>query len=446
MRKGRRFVFKMAAGLLSSGALVLAGCGDSETAGIGGAGGAGSAGGSTVGGTGGTGGANTASFSVTVYKMGPYDWANSNPTPMAGATVAADFPGGERVEGTSGADGQVTFEGVDWSLGTATVTAFVHGYRPVTWVGLTEEDDGQEYYLSKVWTGGWAQVEGTASNADPQSTTLTVTPTVPGTSHQSGSFKFGLRVAPDVPFSVVALQWAFGPTPESNRELSQDFFGWAHVELAAAKTYPATTVDIDLADKLTPVEVDGTFVLPSDPTSVLRTEAWAYYQVMTRDTAAALGWPTRTYLAPGGDAFTFVGQHVVVPNAGDVITAYSLNFDGGISLIFKDGYPEDGAIIDGFMAPPTIITVPPPGADPASRTIEWSTSEQDVDFASIIILSNDDPVWTIHVKPDLTTIEVPELPSTVNPGEVLKSVEFSGTLTLFADCHERGCDRSVTAG
>ena len=66
----------------------------------------------------GGGGGESITFIVVEWSTDSEDWV-----PMEGATVAFDAPGGERTETVSGADGKVTFEGVDWSLGTAAATA-----------------------------------------------------------------------------------------------------------------------------------------------------------------------------------------------------------------------------------------------------------------------------------------------------------------------------------
>jgi len=440
MRNALRISLNFSAVFVLGSAVGLAACGDDfvEPTGTGGAGATGGSGGA-----GGTVGTATGTFSAMVYEVGPYDQGVASPTPMEGATVAADLPGGERVEATTGADGQATFEGVDWSLGTATVTAFSPGYRPITWMGLTEEDQRQTYYMFNVDAPPWAPVSGTASNPDPQSTTLTLSPTVPGTGHQSSSFDFTIGVAPDTPFSLVALQWAFGPTPSSNREVSQDFFGWTHVEHAAI-TGP-TTVDVDLADQLTPVAVAGTMVLPTDPASALRTDGWAYYQVQTWDTGAYLGFVTRTHLAASEDEFTYVGEHVVVPDAGDVVTVYYVGFgDGGITVIREAGYPEDGATIQGFLEPPNITRPANPGVGvPLTDPIELATPDSDVEVVTLGILKQGAPRWILSAKAGATTFEVPALPSTANPAEVLGGGVLEGVIYLQADCDELECARYV---
>ncbi|HUT78715.1 MAG TPA: hypothetical protein VM285_13555, partial [Polyangia bacterium] len=63
------------------------------------------------------------SFVVMEWSLDEDTWV-----PLEGATVAFDAPGGERTEAVSGADGTVTFEGIDWSLGTAAATAHAEGY------------------------------------------------------------------------------------------------------------------------------------------------------------------------------------------------------------------------------------------------------------------------------------------------------------------------------
>ena len=69
------------------------------------------------------GGGGGESIIVVEWSTDSEDWV-----PMEGATVAFDAPGGERTETVSGADGKVTFEGVDWTLGTAAATAHQPDY------------------------------------------------------------------------------------------------------------------------------------------------------------------------------------------------------------------------------------------------------------------------------------------------------------------------------
>lgn len=96
------------------------------------------AGGAGSGGAGGSGLNGPDTLVVDVVTTGLDDFVDQQPA--AGAVVALDLPGGDgrRIEQTVGADGRVAFAGLDWTLpGSAAVTAYLPGYLPQTFAGLT---------------------------------------------------------------------------------------------------------------------------------------------------------------------------------------------------------------------------------------------------------------------------------------------------------------------
>jgi len=87
------------------------------------------------GGSGGGSGGASVTFIVVDSALG---WGEPNSPPLGGATVAFDPPGAGRVEQVTGADGKVTFTGIDWSKGKAAATAFLDGYALWSGVNLDE--------------------------------------------------------------------------------------------------------------------------------------------------------------------------------------------------------------------------------------------------------------------------------------------------------------------
>ena len=108
-------------------ASVTFGCGDDEASPAGAASGTGATGAGAAGAAGGAGGAGAGGAGGESVTFIVVESLLGEPTapPVEGAMVAFDAPGGERVEQSSGADGKVTFTGVDWSKGKAAVSAYL---------------------------------------------------------------------------------------------------------------------------------------------------------------------------------------------------------------------------------------------------------------------------------------------------------------------------------
>jgi hypothetical protein len=208
-------------------------------------------------------------------------------------------------------------------------------------------------------------------------------------------------------------------------------------------------LNIDLSDKLPVENVQGRIELPVDAKNPFHMGR-AYYQVIARGTAVAIGFPTRTHLNEEKDAFTYEGEHVVVSNAGEVMTAYYLYYISGypssaaFSLLFRDGYPLDGETIGGFLAPPTILQPSDTSVSTSmSEPISWIVEDPDVESSSLAILAGQNVVWFVNVK-EGSSARIPKLPSTANPISFFGMGKLSAVVMHLADCDDLfRCDRRV---
>ena len=78
----------------------------------------------------GGGGAAPSTSMVTVLVIAP-ERGTFPGDPLAGASVHAELPGRGPVDAVTGPDGRVTFNGVDWSKGTASIAAFLDDSRVI---------------------------------------------------------------------------------------------------------------------------------------------------------------------------------------------------------------------------------------------------------------------------------------------------------------------------
>jgi hypothetical protein len=357
--------------------------------------------------------------------------------PLASATVAADLPGGKRVELTSASDGTVTFPDVDWKQGTAAVTGFATGHVMRSLMGITKADGQLTLYLIKYKTQpDMITVTGKATDMDAQKTSLKVGATTWGTPYYGLFASYAVKVEKGKPFSLYGVQ---RKTTNVAPLVNNKNLGFAKVDHIGATS--DVTLDISFTTKVTPVTVTGTMEVPTAAGSKVAkgTPRWWVHQ---RGTSAILGFTTETTKGTGGQ-FSYTGEYVLPINTAGVITTYySGNLAGGIwhgSYIEVDGFPKPAAKVDRFLEVPemvkptpifTIIT-PVPMTDP----IEWTNPEPAATPLIRIYHSTSLAyAWIVETKTASTKVTLPKLPSTATVAAVFGTgASSSGRVVLCSD-------------
>lgn len=352
-------------------------------------------------------------LTVTVLKID--DLADpETKLPAVGATVSAELPDGTVQEKTADAAGKVVFEAVAWAQGTASVTAYLPDYALDSQVGVTAATSSVELFVAKTTVPTRVRISGTAQNKATDFERLLVTSTVNGsTLSETKTDQYSLEVPSGQAFSLYALQFKIS-TPANPRDTEYTHQGWTKVDHTGATA--AATVDLDLAQTLTPVSFTGTLVPPTDPKSVLQMGSMADIQVTTLESGTRLyaGLLTKSTFAT--DRFTYSGEYVDVPGA-HMLTVYALNVGGGqTSWILVDGAPKDKATIEGFVEIPKVTQ--PTKLGLIHGPVLWTSDDTEAK-AQLTLVRDDVPVWRVRAPAGTRALNIPPLPSTVDAASVL---------------------------
>ncbi len=346
--------------------------------------------------------------------------------PVEGATVALDAPGGRRSELTTGADGRVTFEGLDWSAGTADVTVHEEGHllrsmvqidgseEEVT-VGLVPEDESD----------GFVEIHGRASNMSDADHQLAVYATSARTFTRDTGYFWSLMVEPGVDFTLVAAEHE--PITRSLRSCSQQVHGWVVLDHAAVAE--DTAVDIDFASPATPVNVSSSVAVPDVRAESPLAGSTSIYSVVN-DEWLYVGFSEHTAPSTDGTAFDLDFEYVEPAGLSAVQTIYRvapMDTYLGYSRVVVAGYPVAGTHDLGFLDLPDVhqnhMTYYPLRETEFSWDLYDSGVEVflDINFElSVPELLR--PLWRVDAPTDATSIRVPEPPSTF-----LETTSLEGT-------------------
>ena len=346
-----------------------------------------------------------------------YDWYDEVGHPAEGATVALDKPGGERVEQTTGADGRTTFDSIDWSLGEASVTAALEGHVVHSRTGVTEADGELEIGLGRRGPSpDLVELSGSALNMALDTHSLIVGATVEGDGYWSDGPDWTMLVEPGTPFAIVATERHSGASMAQHMEAPID--GWLlqdHAGLTAAGT-----VDIDFATAAPPTVVDGSFPMPARAESRLRTDGVGWITSGLTTGSATVGIATLTDPASDWNSIVYTAEYVEPTGvaAADVSTQYCLVQADNYACAFAEGYPGAGAQDVTLLDLPRMINPPSARSYPLHDPIEWEAWDRGV-YPLLIVQDDVGRVWTIRGPLDGTRLIVPELPSTVDPTDLL---------------------------
>lgn len=435
---------------LAAMVLVLAGtawgCGEDSADNPGTAGSAGAAGGGT-GGTGGTAAAGAGGAAGQAGAAGAAGVAGAggatlaflitdeNGEPLEGAIVALDAPGGERKEGSSEADGSVTFDGVDWSAGNAAVTAYMPGHVVVSSVDFDEagfaeaQDENGEVQVGLTSLAPTAApetvtVSGTAANLENASHLYTVNifganevPFVEDSEWGGyGSNTFKITVPKGVPFRLQAFEYEYTALP-SGQGYERPIYGVMQMDLGPIDT-DATDVILDFAaDKVTTNTADVAMLLPTRPDSAMH-DGSPYCFTCAKNSYYCEGWPTFLDISDDGNQFDMSFLWAEHPNLDGPNWFCRITKGEEISQTSVDGYPQDGSNGTILDVPQWVTPSDLTKSHPLHEPMEWAWTEPEITQV-LAITNGGSVVWTVNGPSDATTITVPELPSTADAMKVL---------------------------
>jgi hypothetical protein len=285
-------------------------------------------------------------------------------------------------------------------------------------VGITETDGEQTLYLLKDKAPPQTvAVTGVASNYDPNMTNFGVGATSWGTSFEMGaSMSYTVNVEAGKPFSLYGFHLKFGST---GQEVDCVCYGWAKADHAGS-TQPVT-LNLDLAQALTPEKVTGTMTLPTG--GLVATASLPRWWVRQKEKSVILGIATKTTKKPNGE-FDYEGEYIKPTDTTGVLTTYLAQVgmtDWFGSYIEVEGFPQAGAKVGPFLDVPE-LTKPASVTAPLRRngTIEWKNPEPTAVPLIMIQKGKWKPyAWIVEGKPGMTTITLPDLPTTASATDVL---------------------------
>jgi hypothetical protein len=382
-------------------------------------------------------GGETSSFALYVADF--TDSMDSSDVPLAGAVVALDKPGGERVEKTTGADGWVEFDGIDWSLGTAATTVYKENYVMRSVVNIRQEH--VEEFNGELWMGllprnpetDIVQVEGTAENMVSNTNFLGVYSPNFKTQHQHKGPVWSLDVEPNTPFTLVGVEFDPEDEPVSDRGISQDLVQWVTVEHSGVSD-ATTLVELDFAASTDATHtVDGSFALPTRSESLLRTNTLGYVGVVNFNNSvfsSFFGFPRFSDISADENRFEYTLEWIEPSGATDVYTQYYVinNFEHYFSSIWVPGYPTAGQQDFTLLDLPRLIAPSDPSENhPLHEPLQWETFDEDL-YALLFLNRGDGDIWKISTKDVGTGITVPQPPSTVDREAFLGTSRVGGAL------------------
>ncbi|RLB56972.1 MAG: hypothetical protein DRI90_18310 [Deltaproteobacteria bacterium] len=427
-----------------SGAVALAGvaCGDDGDGATGGSGGTGAIGGS--GGEGGVGGFGGTGATVTFVVM---DHTRSDATRFEGAIVAFDAPNGQRTEKATGADGTVTFDGIDWSQGSAAATVHVAGHTIRSWVNLDEAGVEQAYKIDDALpllvydmtpptAPATVTVSGTATGLLDTGHTMVVNVTnrLTGTEWRSiGTGTFTVTAPSGEPFTLQGMEVEDQLLP-SGQGYDMTIHRVMHQSFDAV-TDNQTGVVLDFATNEVSTQTADTFIAtPSRADSPVRS-GFAVALVCPLNSAYCTGWGTHVDIATDGnrfDASLLWGEPSWAENPTIQVSVYE-NSSATRRLSYHEvsGYPQAGSLGTLLDCPewttPAATTTPYPLHDP----LEFEAFDE-VPYTYLPIYRGSTRVWNVHATPGTTSLRIPEPPSCVNTVQLFGTSNLIGYLRIGA--------------
>jgi hypothetical protein len=366
--------------------------------------------------------------SITIINM---EWSLDDEVwvPVEGITVAFDAPGGERTEAVSGADGKVTFDGFDWTAGTAAATSHMEGYLVNSLVGLDADTVDQVYQMD----GAVMLATGPEIEPDTEPETVSVSGTVTGfldTAHDlvvnvvnttfGGDWNgpsdgtFTVDVPSGEPFVLQAVEWVDGPAPESGQGYTQEMFQWMQQSFDAVTEDQVDIVLDFTGNAMELFTADVTTDVPDDQDSPI-CSGYAVCNVCDQSSYYCQGWSTSVDISEDGTQFEASFLWVEPDYAEDPWYYCAVYNPTGWSLYaynLVEGYPEDGSSMGQLIDVPIWVSPTPGNPQNLYDPLEWQFSDDDLPLILINLYRMDDFIWQIIPPPNATTATIPEPPST----------------------------------
>lgn len=345
--------------------------------------------------------------------------------------MAFDEPGGARVEKTTGADGKVTFDGIDWSAGSAAVTGYLDGFVLNSRVNLDEQSVAD---LDRVEDAVPLWLVDTTVPTPPE--TITVTGSVEGmldTSHRvvvnvvgvltgsewSGTANgtFSVEAPSGEPYTLQVLETVQSNLP-SGQGYQMDIFQVANITMAES-TEDVSGVVLDMAANLvTTKTADVTVSTPTRADSPVRT-GLGVGLVCPLNSSFCTGWSTHIDISSDGNRFEDSLLWHEPSWATDVVTSFRV-YDGNnlVALWEVPSWPTAGDM--GAIPDTPSWVVPAEGVTPGVHDpFEWTLNNDDVPTVRLYVRRNQSNVWIIDAGADATSATIPELPTTADSDSLL---------------------------
>lgn len=316
--------------------------------------------------------------------------------PAQGAIVAVDTPDG-RLEVFTDAEGRAVFEDFEWSGAAIDVTAALPEFRLRSRLGLVEGDaneDGEieiEVDRSGV-SDGPLEISGPVLNKTSDSHDVIIG-VEGGTGFWNSSLQWSSYVLPDQAFGVVALEISY-VNDGGWRSIHNPIYGWfvTHSEGIVEDT----VLPVDFAEVPPSTVVEGSFMMPANPDSILRADSWSFISVTTNHGHGPMvGRAIRTAVSDDGETCDFEIGVVSPAWAQELRTCYRLNDPDGAnynsSTSCLDGPPEVSVPELDFLEPP----IPAPVANRGLHDpIEFANIDEGV-RAEVNVMFQQQSLWFV---------------------------------------------------
>jgi hypothetical protein len=179
--------------------------------------------------------------------------------------------------------------------------------------------------------------------------------------------------------------------------------------------------------------VTGSFPMPARAESRLRTDGVGWILGNISSGSGQLGLATRTDPSGDGNSVNYTVQYIELPDldpATDVSTSYCVLRSSNYSCSILDGYPGSGPQDVEILDLPQVTNPPSARAYPLHDPIEWTTWDTGV---TPILMIDDDlgTVWTVRAQVGDTRLVVPELPSVVDPTDLLGTGVVQASFVVY---------------
>ncbi len=303
--------------------------------------------------------------------------------PVGGVIVWWTPPGGTRIEATTDDEGRISFEGIDWSKGSAEILGVKGDYAPagarideafLASPRFPGSDSGHKY-LKLTPFGSSPQVTwtGTATGMTDPASWITVSVDAYGASITSTQ-PFALRVPPSRAFNWSAYAWRL--TSSDERGYEGEILDFASGPLMSGADDFEASIDF-VADAATPLRATGSFpVITSARSTLGAVGAGGVVVWARRNLAGLIGTAERIAFSADGANVEYDAAWIEPGWADLVTTGYSLSGGGEHSLTLVRGGPREGAHEVPLMVPPTWQDSNP--GHSIDEPLRWVTDEPDV--------------------------------------------------------------------